>query len=198
MFTVRVEKTTKQNTGALRVKCISVTGDCITMPKDGVLCKFSLQQDGSYSEQWRRQLSEHSPVSRICLTDTGDIIMADRWSENSTVFWFDQDMKRIDSWQQDGELIACLPGPRTVYFVMEGVECYVEIRNQKGEVLQLKPKEVTWRDCPSVCEDGRTGKLAVVSNSRKSVYGDSHCNLHILSGIGKAQRSLHHQIILLV
>ena len=195
MFTVRVEKTTIRHIDANWCESISVTGDVITTTKDGNLCKFSLQQDGSFSEQWRRQLPKNNLGSDIYLTDTGDIIIAHHRLEKRTIFWFDQDMKLIDLWQHEGYLIACLPGPRTVYRVRKEGDYYVEIRNQKGEVIQLNLIKCTLNDHPlSVCEDGKTGKLAVISSSLGLMdnylyYDDDyevHYSLHIFSGTGKA------------
>ena len=69
----------------------------------------------------------------------------------------------MDSWQYQGYLRACLPGPRTVYAVKKEKEYVIDIRNQDGEILQLKPEGSAWRYCQgSVCEDERTKKIVVV------------------------------------
>ena len=207
MFTVRVEKTAVQQIGYYDQRVvISTTGDYIIEDGTGTLCKFSLQQDGSYSEQWRRQLPANiSSAGRGChkyLTETGDIILQDREEnsptflidqENSTTFLFDQDMKLKDSWQHQGWLIGCLPGPRAVYAVGEAWEYLVEIRSQNGEVMQLKPERKSWNShLISVCEDGRTGKLVVVK------YEFEDRSMDIFSGVGKTKHRIHHQIIMQV
>ena len=200
MFTVNVKKKTEWKVDDDWCVSISTTGDVITTDaRTGTLCKISLQQDGSYSEQWRHQLPENisskSAEYNIYLTDTGDVILQNR-KENSTTFLFDQDMNLKDSWQHHGQLIGCLPGPRTVYTVKEGI--LVEIRSQNGESMQLKPERNAWGSMYlSVCEDGRTGKLVVVQCSywityrRTNELMDTNV-MDIFSGVGK----IKHQIIM--
>ena len=199
MFTVRVEKTAELGIDYDWCVGISTTGYVITEDRPCSLCKFSLQEHGSYIEQWRRQLPENirsAPKKHTkCLTETG-VILQDR-EENSTTFLFNQDMELKDSWQHKGELIGCLPGPRTVYAVREPkrhlVEYLVEIKSQNGELIQLKPDRKPWnRRLMSVCEDGRTGKLVVVQHD----WHDS--SMDIFSGVGKTKHRIHHQIIMQV
>ena len=190
MFTVRVEKTAKQEINFDGHVGISTTGDVIIVDWKVTLCKLSLQQDGLYREQRRRQLPENlSSVVTGCpkyLTETGDIILQNR-QENSTTFLFDQDMKLKDSWQHKGYLIGCLPGPRTVYAVREATGYLVEIRSQNGEVMQLKPERKSWNShLMSVCEDGRTGKLVVVK------YKWEDISMDIFSRVGKTKHRIHH------
>ena len=192
MFIVCVKKTTEQEIDGDTLVGISTTGDVIIREaRIGTLCKFSLQQDGSYSEQWRRQLPENiSSVSALCrkyLTDTGDLILQD-YQPNSTTFLFDQDMKLKDSWQHQGDLIGCLPGPRTVYAVREAKLDLVEIRSLNGELIKLKYERNPWNKIlMSVCEDGTTGKLVVVTYDSR---------MDIFSGVGKTKHRIHHQIIM--
>ena len=196
MFTVRVEKTAEQETDYDWHVGISTTGDVFIGDGKVTLCKFNLQLDGLYREQWRRQLPENlSSVVRGCpnyLTETRDIILQNR-QENSTTFLFDQDMKLKDSWQHQGYLIGCLPGPRTVYVVEDQEGNLVEIRSQNGELIQLKPERKTWSSTyMSVCEDGRTGKLVVVH------YDGRDSSIDIFSAVGKTKNRIHHQIIMQV
>ena len=125
-----------------------------------MLYKYSLHQDESYRNEWKRQCPENKEWDKYYLTDAGDVILDDR--SNHRACLFDQDMQLMDSWQYQGTLVACLPGPRTVY-VNKGKEYVIDIRSQDGEILQLKPEGSTWRDYPvSVCEDERTKKLVVL------------------------------------
>ena len=193
MFPVHVEKTAEQKTGHDTRVGISTTGDVITGFGRN-LSKFSLQQDGSYSKQWECQLPKYlSSVSenyRKYLTETGDVIL--QYSMlSSTTFLLNQDMKLKDSWQQKGRLIGCLPGPRTVYAVKESNRNHIELRRQNGELIQLNSEINPWNSLRmSVCEDGRTGKLVVVSHDRQ--YMD------IFSGDGKTKQRIRHQIIMQV
>ena len=197
MFTVRMEKTAEQEIGYVDWPVgISTTGDVITDDGTGSFCKFSLQQDGLYSKQWRGQLPENiSSAPRNCtkyLTETGDIILQNCQGNNAT-FLFDQDLKLKDQWQHKGNLIGCLPGPRTVYAVREPKGYLVEIRSQNGELIQLKPDRNAWNNFNiSVCEDGRTGKLVVVQRD----WHDS--SIDIFSAVGKTKHRIHHQIIMQV
>ena len=196
MFTVRVKKQTERTVDDDNLVSISTTGDVITRDGTAALCKFSLLQDGSYSEQWRRQLPENicskSAEYNKYLTDTGDVILQNQ-EENSTTFLFDQDMNLKDSWQHQGQLIGCLPGPRTVYAVKEAMGILVEIRSQNGESMQLKPERNAWGSFYlSVCGDGRTGKLVVVHYSYGITYRRTDDFMDIFSGVGKTK----HQIIM--
>ena len=202
MFTVRVKKKTERKVNDDGLVSISTTGDVITAgASTDTLCKFSLQQDGSYSTQWRRQLPKYirsmSTEYNIYLTDTGDVILQTQ-EENSKTFLFDQDMNLKDSWQHHGQLIGCLPGPRTVYAVREAKGILVEIRSQNGESMQLKPERNAWDSIRlSVCEDGRTGKLVVVQWSYVITYRRTNASkrtnvMDIFSGVGK----IKHQIIM--
>ena len=194
MFTVRVEKTAEQeidyddwNVG------ISTTGDVIVLDENFTLCKFNLQQDGLYREQWRRRFPEgiSSSVRRIpkYLTETGDVILQNT-QENSTTFLFDQDMKLKDSWQHQGYLIGWLPGPRTVYVVRKPKGYLVEIKSQNGELMQLKPERNPWSSTyMSVCENGRAGKLVVVH------YDGGDSSIHIFSAVGKTKNRIHTKLL---
>ena len=196
MITVRVEKTAaEQKIERDWLVNISTTGEVIA-EEYSKLCKFSLQQDGSYSETWRHLCPGNiGRVHRKYLTDSGDVILQNTLPlENPTTFVFDQDMKVKDSWQYQGDLIACLPGPRTVYAVrdLKGMHSHhVEINKQNGEVLQLIPERKAWNSkglC--VCEDWRTGKLAVVE------CPSSNSSVDIFSRVGKTKQRIHHQIIM--
>ena len=193
MFTVRVEKKTDNKLDYDPLVSISTTGDVI-IGEDvtRTLWKFSLQQDGSYSEQWRRQLPKNincvSSEYRQYLTDTGDVIL-ENFGEKSTTLLFDQDMKLKDSWQHKGEIIGCLPGPRAVYAVREAEGILVEIKSQNGESMQLK-HERNALYMMGVCEDGRTGKVVVVQIGWEDAYFMS--SMDIFSGVGKTK----HQIIM--
>ena len=126
-----------------------------------LLYKYSLLQDGSYSNEWKHQCPENKEWDKCYLTDAGDVILHD--NDNHRTCLFDEDMQLMESWQYQGYLCACLPGPRTVYAVKKEKEYVIDIRNQDGEILQPKPEGSTWRDSPnSVCEDERTKKLVVV------------------------------------
>ena len=136
-----------------------------------LLHKFSLQEDGSFCEDWKHPLPENiEHQCRKYLTDTGDIMLQNN-EEGSTTFLFDQNMQLISSWESLGQLIAGLPGPRSVYVVKDRREekeylYRLDIKNQAGEILQLKPEGHTWTHSDlSVCEDTRTGKLMVVQSS---------------------------------
>ena len=165
----------------------SSTGDVLVQTKqkktDGpLLYKYSLHQDGSYSNEWKHQCPENKDWDRYYLTDNGDVIL--QASHNNSTCLFNQDMQLMDSWQYQGELIACLPGPRTVYSVWKEVEYVIDIRNQDGEILQLKPEGNTWNCYPhSVCEDERTKTLVVV------VEGYT---MNIFSKDGKPQHILYY------
>ena len=143
-----------------RVSINSKTGAVILQEeKEALLYKFSQHQDGSFSKEWRRQCPENKCWKRSYLTDAGDIILQD---SNYHTFLFDQDMQLIDSWQYRGDLIACLPGPRAVYAVKKGEGYVVDIRDQYGEVLQLKPDESTWKSNLSIYDDVARGKPVVL------------------------------------
>ena len=200
MFTVRVEKTAKQEIDFDKRVGISTTGDVIIEDWNGALCKFNLQQDGLYRKRWRRHLPENfsSAVQgyRKYLTETGDLIMQNL-QENNTTFLLDQEMKLKDSWQHKRKLtvIGCLPGPRTVYAVNERLGNLVAIRSQNGELIQLKSKRIAWNSCyMSVCEDGRTGKLVAVQYEGREDSG----TMDIFSGDGKTKHRIHHQIVMQV
>ena len=146
MITVRVERMPGLKLGFSACGEAGInksTGAVIVEERhEPLLHKFQLQQNGSYREEWRRQLPEN--VKRDChkyLTDTGDLILQNE--EDGTTILFDQEMKLIDSWQHQEDLIATLPGTRTVCAVKEGKEWHVEIRIQDEEVLQLKPNGST-------------------------------------------------------
>ena len=180
MFTVRVETMPGLELGfraCLGVAINKSTGDVIVDEEDEpLLHKFHLQQNGSYREEWRRQHPENvRRYARKYLTDTGCVILQNE--EDAPTFVFDQEMKLIDSWQHQGDqLIATLPGTRAVYAVKEGRKWWIKIRIKDGEVLQLKPDGSTWEyNRLSVCEDARTGKLAVIfdplfSNSSLDIF----------------------------
>ena len=198
MFTVSVEKTAEREINFDRRVGISTTGDVIIEDGTGTMCKFSLQHNGLYRQQWRREFPENISASRAVrgyhkyLTETGDLLLQNS-QENSTTFLFDQDMKLKDSWQHQGDLIGCVPGPRTVYTVKKAEGILVEIRSQNGELKELKNERNPWSSLMmSVCEDGRTGKLVVVKFD--SDFGDS--SMDIFSGDGKTKHSIHHQNIM--
>ena len=195
MFTVCVEKTAEQEIDRDWNVGISTTGDVIAPDGHDTLCKFNLQQDGLYREQWRRRFPEDISSSVRCpkyLTETGDVILQNTQKKRTT-FLFDQDMKLKDSWPHKGMLIGCLPGPRIVYAVREPEGTLVEIRSQNGELIQLKTERNPWRSTVmSVCEDGRAGKLVVVERDRQDSRMD------IFSAVGKTKNRIHHQIIMQV
>ena len=130
----------------------STTGAIISGHRNysgSLLHKFSLQEDGSFCEDWKHPLPENiEHQCRKYLTDTGGIMLQNN-EEGSSTFLFDQNMQLISSWESLGQLIACLPGPRSVYAVKDRTEekkyLYgLDIKNQAGEVLQLKPEGHTW------------------------------------------------------
>ena len=179
-----VEKRTEQIIhGAQFVEFMSITptGDVMIVQNDSILCKISLQQDGSYIEQWRHQIPEDMCTKGcpIYFTDTDDVIMQN-FQKNCTTSLFDQYMKLKDSWRHQGLLIGCLPGPRTVYANRN----LVEIRSQNGELTKLKFETAPWDKAMSVCEDGRTGKLVFVR-------ADLSIELY-----GKTKYRIHHRIII--
>ena len=190
LFTVRVEKmaeyTLESDIGWLGMLSInSSTGDVIALEKQQgkdvyLLYKYSLQ-DGSYSNEWTRQSPENKEWSSCYLTDAGDVILQDR--SNHRTCLFDQDMQLMDSWQYQGHLRACLPGPRTVYAVTKEEEWVIDIRSRDGEILELKPEGNTWSYYPdSVCEDERTKRLVVVEehNKQMDIFAQGGKQQHIL------------------
>ena len=190
MFTVRVEKISEfeVRTEGEYLNINSSTGDVILIAKGNneiLLCKFSLHQDGPYSNEWRRQCPMNKQWIYVCLTDTGDVMMQD---QNYHTYLFDQDMQLIDSWQHTGDLIACLPGPRTVYEVEKEQHFFIDIRNQDGEILRLKSEGRT-KEYPyprlSVCEDVTTGRLVVLYTTKQGVLGDRF--IDIFSQYGKSR-----------
>ena len=193
IFTVRVEKMSELEldfkAGAFCIN--SSTGDVLLHTDDHLLHKYALRQDGSYINQWKRQVPENKDNCRmdsVYLTDAGDVILQNYIyvTRSLLTYHFDQDMKLIDSWEPDGQLIGCLSGPRVVYKVTKGGGHVVVIRSVDGEVLQLEPyKGTTWTDLRDVCEDVKTGKLMVCS-------GDSSLDtISIFSQDGKSQHILH-------
>ena len=85
-------------------------------------------------------------------------------------YLFDQDMQPIDSWQYNGDLIACLPGPRTVYKVEKGGHFVIDIRSQDGDILPLKSegrtREYVYPNL-KVCDNVTTGRLVVLHKTTK-------------------------------
>ena len=133
---------------------------------EDLLYKFSFQ-DGSYNNEWRRQCPENKQWMYSYLTDTGDVIMQD---QTRHTYLFDQDMQPIDSWQYNGDLIACLPGPRTVYKVKKGGHFVIDIRSQDGDILPLKSEGRTGEYANpnlTVCDDVTTGRLVVLRDTTK-------------------------------
>ena len=193
LFTVRVEKMAEYTRESdiewysVRLSINSSTGDVIALGKQKgkdvyLLNKYSLQ-DGSYSNEWTRQSPENKAWDSCYLTDAGDVILHGCYNNHRTCL-FDQDMQQMDSWQYQGELCACLPGPRTVYVVRKGEEWVIDIRSRDGEILQVKPEGSTWRNWQySVCEDERTKRLVVV---------EQYCTqMNIFAQGGKQQRILY-------
>ena len=187
-----MEKIAKRKPGFVAGRNVNFnsTGAVIIEEENGSsLHKFCLQQDGSYREEWRGHLWNVN--CRKHLTDAGNVIL--QQGQPATTFLFDPDMEVIDSWNYQGELIACLPGQRVVYAVQENESIFrVDIRNMDGEVLQLESKGGTWiTGGLSVCEDAGTGKLVVTKDSL-------HFNgsLDIFSPDGKTRQRVRHEIFI--
>ena len=189
LFTVRVEKMAEysgeSDTDWYGPSINSSTGDVIVQGKPWgkdvwLLNKYSLQ-DGSYRNEWTRQPPENKAWDSCYLTDAGDVILEDYYNHRTCLF--NQDMQQMDSWQCQGYLRACLPGPRTVYAVKKGEEYVIDIRNRDGEILELNPEGSTWRSYPySVCEDERTKRLVVVEQNDKQmdIFAQGGKQQHIL------------------
>ena len=169
MLTVRVEKMLEPRKLGFRASdqnasINSRTGDVVIQHNsEPWLHKFALCQDGSYSQEGRRECPEKKMWTHIFLTNAGDVVVQDDTDLPTRLF--DQDMQLIGSWQCRGDLIACLPtaGPQTVYVVEKEQGYLIDIRSQDGEVLQLKPEGNTWEsNSLCVCQDASTGKLAVL------------------------------------
>ena len=171
------------------------TGDVILLHEDDrLLHKYTLRQDGSYINQWKRQVPANEDnckyLAAVYLTDAGDVMLQNRGPYlelSSLTHHFDQDMKLLDSLEYDGELVGCLSGPRAVYVVKKG-ERHVVIRGLNGEVLQLEPPEGTkWAYSTNVCEDVKTGKLMVCSDSIQSrtidVFSHEGTSQHIMHSL---------------
>ena len=189
LFTVRVEKmaecTLESDAQYARFPNInSITGDVLLQAEqkkknERLLYKYSLHQDGSYRNEWKRQCPENKDLDKYYLTDAGDVIL--KYYDNDHTYLFDQDMQLMDSWQCQGNLVTCLPGPRTVYSVKKGEEHVIDIRNQDGEILQLKPEGNTWNyDPDSVCEDQRTRKIVAVEGRSVNFFSRDGKPQHIL------------------
>ena len=190
MFAVRVEKTSefklelKPESQASHhdVSINSNTGAVLFQSRgEPMLQKLSLHQDGSYIKEWRRQCPENKRWMRSFLTDTGDVILQD---QNDRTCLFNQDMQLINSWHHKGNLIGCLPGPRTVYLEANGEYYCVDIRSQDGETLQLNHKYHKQPDGMCVWEDVTTGNLLVTNRTGEmAVYsqdGKSQCVMNFL------------------
>ena len=158
----------------------STTGAVILQKKnEPLLYKFSLNQDGSYKNEWRRQIPENKHWKSCCLTDAADIVLQD--SNNRTCL-FDKDLKMIDTWEYSGDLIACLRGLRTAYCVNSNsnkdFQLYdIAIRRVDGKVIQLQEGSNS-RSKKSLCENATTEKLVVI---------DTIDRLRIFSQDGKSQ-----------
>ena len=161
-----------------------------------LLCKLSLHQDGSYSTEWTHRFPENKQWKQSFLTDTGDVILQDK---NRRTCLFDQDMQLIDSWQYKGKLIACLPGPRTVYDIGRHIGHHViGIRSQDGQILELKLEHSVrcYTYSRSVCEDVTTGKLVILVGEYDDDDTDDDevyptVDIYILSQDGKS----HHMVM---
>ena len=162
----------------------SSTGAVILQEKnEPLLYTYWLQQDGSYSNEWRRQCPENKHWGSCFLTDAGDIILHDN---NGLTYLFDQDMKLMDSWQHQGSLVACLSGLRTVYSANKGMGYVIDIRSLDGEILQLNPEGSTYGKHFSgrMCEDERTKKKVVVNRYHRAT-------MDIFLQDGKSQHILY-------
>ena len=129
-----------------------------------LLHKFSLHQDWSYFNEWRRQCPENKRWMRSYLTDTGDLILQD---QNDRICLFNQDMQLINSWHHKGCLIGCLPGSRTVYLEASGEDYVINIRSQDGETLTLQLTHEYFKQSEGMCvwENVTTGQLLVTNRS---------------------------------
>ena len=178
----------------------SSTGDVILSYKNNrLLHKYTLRQDGSYINQWKRRVPANEEVCNglgsVYLTDAGDVILQNMLPDptypprpicSSLTHHLDQDMKLMNSWEYDGKLIGCLSGPRAVYEIKKGEGRVAVIRSLDGEVLQLEPPEgTTWSELHDVCEDVKTGKLVVFPGFIKAG------TIYVFSQEGKSQHIMH-------
>jgi len=171
---VKVSRTLWLDFEAPRINAAGGEDSCVVLAEKGdkrALHVYRLLQDGQHKEQWRHDFPEE--ITAGCskaVTAAGDVLLQEDYSSTTLlVNWY----RVLESWQQEGELIGCLPPKRAVYVSRrrnkEGASHnQVLVREEDGSVLG---SEHLWRGIlPLLSVCGDQDKIAVTASTSQTIF----------------------------